>query len=184
MGNQCTRQVQQSKIVLRLFFPAGQDAPVAVHPTVCSFHNPATSLLPGRSLEGLCFLAPSAKMKRIAELRGQFTNFIVVIPFVQTQTLGFHSRRSGALHRNTLQGFPGQLEVIDVGSGDDQSHGNAGSVGQQTALGSALGAIRGVFPGFFPHPREPWSSHRPSTASPLESLSRPRIPGAQGSKTA
>ena len=156
--------MQHTQIILRSFLPPDQDSTKSVHPTVCSLHDPASGFEACRSLESLCFFAPRTKVECIMKLGGQCSNFVIVIPFVQTQTLRFRWCRSGSFDRNTHQSFAGQLEVIDVGSGDGQSHGNARCVGQQTALRSALGPIRGVFPGFFPHPREPWSSHRPSIA--------------------
>src|SRR6476620_200765 len=133
-----------------------------------ALHNPA----PGPEALGvgflILFLAAGADMSPQAELVDQLAHLGIIITLVQAEVLGafFERLLPVLLHFlwNALKGGSSEFHVVAVGPVDDQAHGHALRFGQQTALGSTLGAVGWIGPGFFPLPRAPWSLLHPSTS--------------------
>src|SRR3990172_8873402 len=163
--------MEHTQIVLGFLFPTDQDAPEAVHPTVRSFHHPASGFESRTALQQSGLFAASANVGRKPELAGQVTDFIIVISLVQRQVLRLVQAGPRLLDRNTLDRFPSQFEIIDVGAGGGQADRDALGLDQQTALGAGFGPIRVVGPSLFPPRAEPWSWRRPcsTTTSPIPS---------------
>src|SRR5207253_5737375 len=59
----------------------------------------------------------------------------------------------------------------------------APGIGQNTAFGAFFGAIGGIGPGFFPLPREPWSSRHPGKHSSSQCPPTPRGGAGPASRT-
>jgi hypothetical protein len=69
-----------------------------------------------------------------------------------------------------------------VGARHRSGQWNAASIRKKGTLGSGFASIRGVAACFFPHPKEPSSSHRPGSANPNRFLPTHRIRGALPSR--
>ena len=100
--DEATNQMKEPQVVLGLLGPAHEDAAEAVHPTVRAFHDPASGLEARLLLEGLRLFSPRTDMRGEVELLEQVPNFVVVVAFVQTQTLGIRGSGPGAANRNAL----------------------------------------------------------------------------------
>lgn len=166
--------MQQTEIICRLLFPSNQNSTESVHPTVCSFHDPATRFELCESPDQLGFFTARANVRRESEFLDQFTDLVIVIPFVQAQVLRFVQRGSGSFDGNAGDCFPRQFEIVDVRSAHRQSDRDPAALDQKTSLGSGFGSIRWIRTGFSPHPAALWSSPRPcfATTSPGPSVRR------------
>src|SRR5262249_1649123 len=110
---------------------------------------------------------------RETKLLSNFAHFVVVIPFVQAQSLRLSRRRLGAfgVGWNTLQRFPRQLHVVAIGAVHRHADRNAAGLDQQAAFDTLLRAIGRVFACLFP-PRGVLSSGtRPCSAKTNQGLS-------------
>jgi phosphate transport system regulatory protein PhoU len=116
--------MEHPHVIFRFLLPTNQDAPVAIHPTVCPFRNPAASPKPGGASDQLRLATTRTNMRRELEFPRQIAHFLKVVPFVQTQMLRLVPRRPGSFHGNAFQRLPRKLEVADVRPGHDQSYGN------------------------------------------------------------
>ena len=157
--------MQHSSVILRLLFPTNQDSTESVHPTVCPFCHPPAGFESRGPSDQPGLLAARTNVRGESEFPRQTANFVVVIPFVQTQALRLVQRWPGPFHGNAFDRLPRQLEVVDVRPRHGQSHRNAVGLHQQTSLGAGFGSIRGIRTGFSPRPAEPWSSLRPYSAT-------------------
>jgi len=157
--------MDDGNVVLGFLLPAHQDAPKSVRPTMRSLYDPPpgpeTAAPPHQSR--LFATTPNVRSEPV--LTSQTANLIVIIPFIKTQVLPSSRARTGLFHGNALKGFTSQLEVVHIRARDGQPHRQARRLDQDAALGAGLGSIRRVGAGFFPHPRGPWSSHRPCSAT-------------------
>lgn len=167
--------MKQCKIVLWLLLPANENPSKAVQPTVGTFDHPAARFETRSTLEQLGLLAATTNMSRVPEFSRQRPDLVVVVPFVEAQSLRFSSRRFWSIQRNALQGFARQFEIIDVRSGDRDADGDAIPVRQHAPFGATLGPIRGMGSGFFPRPAGPSSGPHPWSATTRPGLSTPRI---------
>ena len=173
--------MQHSEIVLALLLPADQEPPEAVQPAVRPLDHPASGSVAYSACQRFGFFAPCVQVQGVEELLGQLPHLVVVVAFVQQQSLRLLRRRLGPSNRNALEGFPRQLEVGPVGASDGDAEGHARPVGQQASLRAALGSVRGIGTGFFPHPTALSSSRHREPASPTRCHGVPRTPGARGS---
>ena len=170
--------MKHSHIVLSFLIPSNQNAPEAIEPTMCALDYPATSFGTCFGLE-LRLLTPMANRGSELEFLSQFSNLGIVIALIQTQALRVLGRRAGPVHVNILQGLACQLAVVTVGFGDGHGQRDALRIGEQAALGAAFGPICRVWPGFFPLPREPWSSRHPSLSIASRCFATHRRPEVQ-----
>src|SRR5512140_1333212 len=168
--------MQQTHIVFEFLFPSRQDAPKAVHPTVCPLHDPATGLVAHFPFDRLGLFAPRDNVSRVLELHGQVTHLVVVVSFVQTQPLRLPLRWLRPSDRNALDRPPGQLEINPVRPVHGQPDRDAPSLGEEASLDAPLGPIGRIRAGAFPPRAAPCSSPRPSTATTSRCPSRRRIP--------
>ena len=112
--------MQHADIVFRLLFTADENATVSVHPTVCPFRDPATGLESRGSSDHLGLLPTGANMCREMEFLGQLTDFVIVIPLVETQVLSFLPRRTRSFDGDVLDRLSHKFEVVDVRSRHSQ----------------------------------------------------------------
>ena len=157
--------MQHASVILRLLFPANQDSTESVHPTVGPFGHPSAGFEARGPSNQPRLLTTRTNVRCEPEFPRQAANFVIVIPFVQTQALRFVQRRPGSFHGNTFDRLSRQLEVVDVRSSNGQPHRHAVGFHQQTSLGAGFGPIRRIRTGFSPRPAEPWSSLRPYSAT-------------------
>lgn len=175
--------MKQSQIVHRFFLPADQNPPEAIHPAMSAFHHPSPGFESCAALDGLSLFSASADMRRISKLVYQVPHVIVIITFVQAQTMWRTLRRLWSWNWNAFQSFFHHPHVVAVGSINSQTDGNAGGFTQQASLHAALGSVCRIWPGFFPRPAGLWSWLRPSTAMTSSTLSVHRNPQALSSIT-
>ncbi len=168
--------MKQSQIIHRLLLPPRQDAAEAIHPTVRSFHNPASGFEASLSFDGLGFFATSLDVSGVPKLLYQITHRIVIISLVKAHALWLCLRRLWTLDRNTVNRRLNHLAIMSVGAVDRQADRHAGCFSQQAPLNAFFGPIRRVWAGFFPRLAGLWSSHRPLTATTSQFPSVHRTP--------
>ncbi len=157
--------MDHGNVVLGFFLPAHQDAPKSVRPTMRSLDDPPPGSETAAPSDQNRFLATTPNVGSEPVLTGQTANLLIVISFIETQVLPSLRPRARLLHRNALKGFTSQLEVVHIRGCDSQAYRQTRRLDQDASLGAGLGSVRRVGPGFSPHPRGPWSSHRPCSAT-------------------
>src|SRR5712691_3467601 len=157
--------MQKGEIVFRLFVPAHQDAPKAVHPRVGALDDPAPGFLACLVFDCLSFLATRPSMRGETKLRQDIAHFLIVIAFVEAHALRLLLRGHRALGDHTVDRGPYQFHVMPVGALHRQPNRHAVAFGQQAALDPTFGAVGRIRAGFFPPQAAPWSSRRPCSAS-------------------
>src|SRR5919108_4530003 len=157
--------MEKGKIVFRLFVPAHQDTPKAIHPRVSALHHPAPSFLACYHFDRLRLLTPRPNMGGAPKLLQDLTDFLIVVAFVQAHALRVLGCWRRMRNHEALERRPHQLHIMPVGAIHRQPHGDAVALGQQTTLDPAFGTVGGIWPGFFPLQAEPWSLRRPCSAS-------------------
>ena len=130
--------------------PAHEDATKAVHPAVGSFDDPAPSLCTLPAARCLLLLASTTQVKLKSENPRQQARLSVIVPFIQAEPLRRRLARHRAAHRNAVEGVSEQQVIVPIRAGDGQPDGYARAIGEEAALGSALGPVGGVGPAFFP----------------------------------
>src|SRR5262245_761494 len=161
--------MQKGQIMLRLFVPAYQDAPKAVHPRMRPLHDPAPRALARLIFDRLCFLTTRPNMCGESKLRHDIAHFLIVVPFIETQALRLRRRWLRALDDEAVERGPHQFHIVPVSTSPHQSNRDTMALSQQTALDPAFGAIGGI--GTSSPPRvAPWSARRPCSASASQCL--------------
>jgi hypothetical protein len=158
--------MQKTQVIAHFLVPPNQHAPEAIHPTMGAFYDPAPGFETRFVLEHFGFFAPRKDGGREAKLDEEVAHLVIVIAFVQTHPLGSVCGRSGPLDGNTLDGLPRQLEIIAIRSSDRKADGHPAAVGEETAFGADLAAVRGVLAHLFPPRAGLGSSPHPSRARP------------------
>jgi len=97
----------------------------------------------------------------VPAFRYNFPNFVIVIAFVQTQTLRLLRRGCGPFGWYAVQRGLDQLHVIAVGAVYRQSYWDAIGLDQQAAFDTLFGPVRRVFACLFPPREVPWLCTRP-----------------------
>jgi len=166
--------MDHGNVVLGFLLPAHQDAPKSVRPTMRSLYDPPPGPETAAPPDQSRLFATTTNVRSEPVLTSQTANLIVIISFIKTQVLPSSRARTRLFHRNALKRFASQLEVVHIRARDGQPHRQARRLDQDAALGAGLGSIRRVGAGFSPHPRGPWSSHRPCSATTSPD---PVIPG-------
>ena len=150
--------MQQSQVVFGFLAPADEQAAKAMDPAVGAFDDPAAGFDPGVAFELLGLHTPGAQMQGELKLPGQVPHLRLVVALVQAEPSWVLAGGAWPLDADIFQSFPRQLVIVAVGSGGDHAQWKALGFGDHTAFGAALGPVGGVGAGFFPRPREPWSS--------------------------
>jgi len=163
--------MKQRQIIFRFLFPSRQDAAKAVHPAMCSFYNPTTSLETSLTLNGLCLFTTRTNVSCITKLFHQFSYLTRIISLIQRHTLRLLFCRFRTLYRNTLNRCLSHLAVMPIRPINRQANWHARCFGKQTAFNTFFGPVRRVWAGFFPRQAGPWSWHHPSIAMTSQYLS-------------
>src|SRR5262245_40618056 len=160
--------MQKAQIVAHFLVPPDQDAPEAIHPTVCAFYHPPPGFAPRLCLQRLGFFPPCPDVGGEAKLLQEVSHLVIIVAFIQAQPLRRVGGWIGPLHSHTLDGLPSHLEILAVRTVHREPERHAATVGEEAALGAVLAAVRGVLAHLFP-PREGlWSWLRPSPAMPSQ----------------
>ena len=134
-------------------------------------------------LLGLGFFAPRADVGHQTVGVEDVAHFLEVIALVQAEVtqvvLG-----GGRLDGDALQGFLKQLEVVAVGPSHRQADRHAATLHEQRAFGARFAAVHRGRPGFFPPPREPWSSPHPCSSKSSQCPERRRRPPSPPARSA
>jgi len=163
--------MKQRQIIFRLLFPSRQDAAKTVHPAMCSFYNPTTSLEASLALNGLCLFATRTNMSGIAKLFHQVSYLTRIITLIQTHPLRLFLRRLRPFYRNTFYRRLCHFAIMSISSINRQANRHTRTFSKQTAFNTFFGPIRRIWAGFFPRQAEPWSWHHPSIAMTSQYLS-------------
>lgn len=147
-------------IVLRFLFPADLQAPESVKPGVGTFDDPAARPLSARQF--FVLLTSGSNVGAITQLPCVVATFFGVIGLVTAEMV----KLLGLEQNRILEGCSQELTIVPIGGGHQNRDRNAGAIRKQASLGPSFAAIRGVWPGFFPHPAELSSSRRRYSASP------------------
>jgi hypothetical protein len=173
--------MDEAQVIVGFLFSSHQQAPCPVSPRVTSFDDPTAGSLSGATRFG--FSATWWNMWYVAVAASQTFNRFAEVPFVQTEMLLASSLRLGTRYGNRSQRSAQKFLIVRVRAVDGDAQRHASRVGEHRTLDAQLTAIGGVFAGFFPHPREPWSSCHPATASANQSPDVGRRPSDMLSKT-
>src|SRR5262245_60944361 len=165
--------MEKGQIMFRLFVPAHQNTPTAVHPRVDPLHDPPPRSEPCLLRQRLGLLASGTDMGREPELVQQLPYLVILIAVVQAHALCLLRYGLWPFDHEAVERAPHQFHVMPVGPIDRQPNRYAAAFGQQAALDPAFGAVGRIRPGFFPPRGVPWSSPRPCTASPTPCPSTP-----------
>ena len=120
--------------------PASVPQPTGAPDTACRQRRPAS---PRRCVG----CAPYSRVRR------QPHGLRIVIPFVQTQVLGFLLGGLWSFDHNGVQGRLQQLGIVHVCSRNHNAQGAALSIHKETALGTSLATVRRVGPNQVPPKR-------------------------------
>src|SRR6266852_5528941 len=175
--------MKHRQIVFRFLAPADENSAKTVHPTMRTFHDPSARFFKNLALEFLRLFSARANMSSKAKLLNYLAHLIVVVPFVQTETLRFLLGWLRTFHGNTGQRILSQFHVVAVGPAHVQTHGYAVGIDQQAAFGAALGPVGGIFARLFPPRGVPWSCTHPCSARTNRCLSGNRIPTSPPSRS-
>jgi len=157
--------MQQANVILRFLLPADENPPESVHPAMRPLDDPTARFETHTAFEFLGFFTPRSNVGDIPKLTGERADFVVVVTLVQAQPLRGVRLRPRPVDRNTLEGRPGELEIIAVRAVHGQADRYAGGFAQQAAFDAALGPVGRIRADFFPRPAGPVSAgKRPSEA--------------------
>jgi hypothetical protein len=151
-------------------FPADQDSTESIEPTMTSLHYPTTSLESQSSLDGLGLFSTCANMRRKSKRTSQISNFIVIVPFVQAESLRILFRRLRAICLQFFQCLRGKLHVMAIRAINHDAERNTIAINKQTSLGAIFAAIRRIWAGLFPPRAALLSSPHPLIATTSQCL--------------
>jgi hypothetical protein len=158
--------MQHGQIGVSPFLPAGEDAPKTIHPTVGTLHDPAPGFESRCVLDRLGFFAPRPDVRGESEFLDDLPHLIVVVAFIQTQSLRLFRSRLGPLDLERLQSAPDQLHVVAVGPLDHHGQRQPRASVSRLRLTPCLPRSVGFGPVFLSQPGALWSWRRPSPARP------------------
>src|SRR5262245_36857927 len=170
--------MQKAQIVARFLVPADQDASETIHPTMRAFHYPAPRFETGLLLEGLGFFPACPDVGSAAKLLQEVANFVIVIAFIQAQSVRCLGGRVRPLGGDTCNRLARHFEVIAIRAVDGEPDRHTLPVGENAALGARFPAIGGVLAHLFPPQGGLWLSPRPSPATPSPCPARRHMPPA------
>lgn len=147
--------MDKGEIVVGFLFPAHEKAASAMAPAVRALDDPAAWPPAPR---GTIFAA-ATQMEAVTEGRSQPAGDAIVVALVETKAVSAPRRAPRLLGLD--QSRTEELVIIAVGARHDDGERDPAGVGGQAQLGAAFAAVGRIGPGFFPHPKGPWScSHR------------------------
>jgi hypothetical protein len=158
--------MEQRFVVFRFLFPADENPPKAIHPRGNTLNDPAAGTPPATFRD--LFLAARLDVGSVATPLGFAADGVRIEPFVAAEMLASMRGWTRAANRNAIERRAKESLVMRVGAGNRQADGHPSAIGQHRTLDAQLSSIRGVFPGFFPRPREPWWSIRRDFATSIE----------------
>jgi len=136
-----------------------------------ALHHPASGSEAGVAFNCPGFFPTRPDVGRKAKFPQGVLHFLIVVAFVQTHPLRVVLGRTWPLHYQALYGLLNQSHVMPIGPCHGQADRYAVSFGQQAAFDTALGAVGGIGPRFFPLQEELLSSPHPCSASSSLALS-------------
>jgi hypothetical protein len=142
-------------VVDRLFLPADQDPPKAVHPRGDTLNHPAPSPTTAGPFGNL-FLSTRLDVQSVKATAGFPPKNSGIIPLVTAQMLRMTRCGTGAMDSQMAQRRMKEFLVMHIGAGYGDAQGHAPTIGQHRTFDAQLAPIRGISPGFFPRPRVPW----------------------------
>ena len=159
--------MEQRFIICGFLFPTDKNPPEAVYPGSDPFHHPASSAVTTGAFGDL-FLPTRFDVRPIAAASSFVADDGRIKPLVAALMLRMPSGRTRAANWNAIERGMKKFLVMHIcaANGDAQRH--APAIGQHRSLDSQFAPIRGIFAGFFPRPREPWSLIRPDFATAIE----------------
>ena len=136
--------MEEGEIVVAFLVPTNQDPTKAVHPTMSAFHHPPPSSDTRLLFERVRFFAPRPQMRGEAKHCQRGPHLRIVVPFIQTQTLGVRRGGFGPLDHEAIEGGGNQFHVRPIGAGHDYSQWDPMALGQQAAFDPAPGYPDGL----------------------------------------
>lgn len=79
--------MEHGQVGVSPLLPTDQDAPEAVHPAVGPLNNPAAGFETSLPLDRLRLFATTTDVSGVAEFLGEGPDLVVVVAFVEAQTL-------------------------------------------------------------------------------------------------
>ena len=177
-SNQGTSKVQEGNIGFRLLIPTDQNATKTVHPTMRSFHHPASSAFSSFFLDRFRFFTPTSDVRRKSKFFQNVSHFVIIVAFVQTHILLFLAGRFRLFYHNVFKRVSHHFHVMTISACHGQSNRHAMPLRQYAPFDTAFCSIGWVGPTFFFHPMalSPW--HHPCSAIPNQALAtRQTVPG-------
>ena len=113
--------MQKPEIVFWLLLPTDQYPPEPIHPTMAAFHHPPAGSAASLLFKLSRFLTTRADVGREAKGSQEITDFLVIVSCVQTHPLRMLGAGLGALHHQTLEGWPRQFHIRAIGTRHRQS---------------------------------------------------------------
>ena len=162
--------MQKGKVGFRFLVPTDQNAAKAIHPTMGSFHDPASGAFSSFFLDGLGFFATTADMSRKPELFQHVSHFLIIIAFIQTHILLFSGRGFGSFDHNVFKRASYQFHVMTIRTFDGQSNRHTVPFGQDAPFDTPFCSIGGVGPAFFFRPMAISPLRHPCSTIPNRSL--------------
>ncbi len=154
--------------MLRLFLPAYQQTTEPIEPAVAALTHPAPRTPARFTGDLLRFLAATAHVRREAKCAQGRTHFFIIIACIQAHAVRSLLRRLRSLHDDARDRLTHQFHSVAIGAINRHADGDAMPLGQQRPLDARFPAIGWIGAGFFPPLAAPWSSPRPSSASPSQ----------------
>lgn len=115
--DESTGEVEHAQVRIQSNLPSNQYSTESIHPTMSSLDHPSSGLL---SFFTLLFflLSTTLHIGCVLLLLQKLVHFCVIIPFVQTKSLGSFLRGRGAWDHQGIEGLFQHLEVVAVGAFD------------------------------------------------------------------
>ena len=113
-GDQGAGEVEHGEIGIGAFLPTDEDAAEAVEPGVGAFDDPAAGAKAGLAPERLRLFAAAADVGGEAELGAELAHLVIVVAFVEAESLRLLRGRGRPLDRDRLDRCAAEFEVVQV----------------------------------------------------------------------
>jgi hypothetical protein len=159
--------MEHSQIIYRFLFPTDENPAEAIDPGGDALDHPASRTTAVGAFGDL-FLTARLDMRSVTASAGFPADSVGVKTLVAAQMLRTPRGGAGTADRDTVERGVKEFLVMHICAGNCHAQGHAPAIGQHRSLHAQFASIRGVFPGFFPRPREPWLSIRRDFATSTE----------------